>query len=234
MSIHTVLGSISGGKVLDIATGRGGFVSRLAEELVDYEEITGIDNKATCEEGFRQTFDDNPKIHFRLMDAHKLEYGDGSFDTVSVSNSLHHFSDPAAVLQEMLRVLSPGGRIIMAEMYRDGQTETQMTHMLLHHWWAKIDQLLGIVHHPTFTRGELISLVEAAEVVDLELTDFAELDEDPLAGELLAELDEIIDTYLARAKRHPELQREGETLRTRVHTVGYHNATQLVVVGKKP
>ena len=128
-----VLGHLSGGRVLDIATGAGGFVQFLLDGLRDHGEIVGIDANAERGEPFAAAFDGRPDVRFEQMDAHRLAFADGSFDTVCVSNSLHHFADPAPVLAEMLRVLRPGGHLVVNEMYRDGQSETQATHVLLHH-----------------------------------------------------------------------------------------------------
>jgi hypothetical protein len=123
--------------------------------------------------------------------------------------------------------------MIVAEMYRDSQADTQMTHVLLHHWWAEIDQLQGISHRETYSRAELIELVKQCGVANLEVHDQNFLDEDPLDAELLSELDEIIDNYIQKAEGHPDLQTRGEELRGRVHKVGYHGATRLVIIAQK-
>ena len=39
-----ILGHISGGRVLDVATGSGGFIHFLLDGLKDYIEILGVDN----------------------------------------------------------------------------------------------------------------------------------------------------------------------------------------------
>src|ERR1700735_831118 len=46
-----------------------------------------------------------------LGDAQALPFGDGSLDIAVTSYSLHHISDPAKVLNEMARVVKPGGRV---------------------------------------------------------------------------------------------------------------------------
>ncbi len=233
MTLQTILSTISGGRVLDVATGRGGFILELIAGLKDYTDILGVDSNPALAEAFKQAFSDNPKINFQLMDAGRLEYGDGEFDTVCVSNSLHHFADPSAVLLEMRRVLKPGGNLIVSEMVRDGQSETQMTHVLLHHWWAAVDSSQGIVHNQTYSRAELSALVSTLGLSNMTSREFQETDENPHAAELLAELDGIIDTYIQKADGHPNLQSQGEGLRGRVHTVGFHSASTLALIGIK-
>ncbi len=233
MDAHDVFVGISGGRVLDVATGRGGFAVELAEGLKDYAEIIGVDSNPAHERAFLQSAAGRTGFLFKVMDANRLDFADRTFDTVCVSNSLHHFEHSEIVLQEMLRVLHPGGRMIVAEMYRDRQTDTQMTHVLLHHWWAAIDQLQGIIHRETYSRNKLIELVKQCGVSSLEAHDQKTLDEDPLDAELLAELDQIIDSYIQKAEEHPDLQARGEELRRRVHSIGYHSATRLLIIAHK-
>jgi len=174
-----VMSDISGGRVLDVGTGRGGFVEDLIAELKDYVEIIGIDIDASLEEGFVKRFADYPRVRFQHTDALSLPFEDGSFDTVSVAGSLHHLADPQIGLREMMRVLRRGGHLIVAEMYRDGQSETQLTHVMLHHWWAAIDRLRGTVHRETYTRGEVIDLVNDLDLSGLSIGDEASLDGGP-------------------------------------------------------
>ena len=229
-----ILGQISGGRVLDVATGTGGFIHFLLEGLKDYTEILGIDANERAAAAFAEGFKDKPGIRFEAGDALQLNYPDASFDLVCISNSLHHFDQPQVVLRHMERVLRPGGHLIMAEMYRDGQTDTQMTHVHLHHWWAAVDRSAGIVHNETYTRAKLIELVSALELSDLALYDLSGTDENPKAPEILAELTPVFDRYIQRAEGRPDLQARGDELRTRVAEIGFHGATTLVMVGMKP
>jgi SAM-dependent methyltransferase len=167
------------------------------------------------------------------MDAHRLAFADGAFDTVCVSNSLHHFADPAPVLAEMLRVLRPGGLVIVNEMYRDGQSATQETHVLLHHWWAAVGTVRGEVHRETYRRDEIVRIVEGLGLADLRLVDVADADEDPHDPETIAQLESAIDRYVGLAEGHPDLQARGEELRARLRDVGVRGATQLVAVGRR-
>lgn len=227
-----ILGAISAGRVLDVATGSGGFIQFLMEGLQDYAEIIGVDNNDRAAAGFAEAFKENPGIHFQKMDASSLDFPNSSFDLVCISNSLHHL-DPEPVLHEMMRVLRPGGTLLVSEMYRDGQTETQMTHVLLHHWWAAVDTVNGIVHRETYTRQELLDLVVNLGLEEVAIYDLSNLDENPHDPAIPAELDPVFERYIQRAEGHPKLQTRGLELRQRVEKVGFHSATTLLVRGRK-
>lgn len=228
-----VLGAIDGGRVLDVATGTGSFVEFLLDGLRSCEEIVGIDANAERAAAFEQGLAGRRGVRFEAMDAHALAFPDASFDTVCISNSLHHFEDPAPVLAEMLRVVRPGGHVVVNEMYRDGQSASQLTHVLLHHWWAAVGRATGEVHRETYERAAIVEIVAGLGLADLRLHDLEDPAEDPHDPATIAELDAAIDRFMERAAGLPELLARGAELRTRLHEVGATSATQLVVVGRR-
>lgn len=229
-----ILGQFSGGRVLDVATGSGGFVHFLNDGLKDYLEIVGLDASPHAAQAFAQAFKDQPRIRFESGDACQMDFPGESFDLVCISNSLHHFDDPQVVLNEMLRVLKPGGRILISEMVCDDQSEAQLTHVYLHHWWAAVDTVNGIVHHETYRRDQVLGLVSGLELEDLVSFDLSDTTEDPKHPELFAEISQIIDQYIQRASGHPDLQQRGEELRQRASEIGFHSATTLLILAVKP
>jgi len=229
------LGNLSGGHVLDVATGSGGFITFLMENLKDYIEIMGIDHNEHPLE-VAQKSHNLENIHFQRMDAARMDFPDNHFDTVCIANSLHHMIYLPRVLTEMMRVCKPGGHIIINEMYRDGQSETQLTHVLLHHWWAAVDTAEGITHHETFTRQQVVEIIEQLGCHHPKYYDMKDLESHPRDPELIRELDGIIDRYIQRSRvleGGEELHQRGEALRQRAHEVGFHGATSLLVIGKK-
>jgi ubiquinone/menaquinone biosynthesis C-methylase UbiE len=228
-----ILGHLSVERVLDVATGSGGFIHFLLEGLKDYSEIIGVDVKESAASTFEEAFKDKPNIHFQVMDAAYLDFESESFDLVCISNSLHHLDDPQAVLRQMERVLRPGGHLLVSEMYCDGQTETQMTHVHLHHWWGAVDTVNGVTHHETYRREELAELVSGLGLKETALYDLSDPSEDPKNPEISEELNPVFERYIQRAEGHPDLQARGEELRQRVAEIGFHSASTLVIIGRK-
>lgn len=95
-----------GGRILDVGCGRG----LLAQALVDAGfRVCGTDFSRDATRGI------DPRIDLRICAslAHaKLEAG--SFDAVVVWHVLEHLTDPAETLDEIRRLLKPGGRLFLA------------------------------------------------------------------------------------------------------------------------
>lgn len=219
-------------RVLDVATGSGGFVAQLIDALPAHGTIVGVDITDRGE-AFREALAEHQEVGFAQMDAAALDFEDASFDLVTVANSLHHFVDPVPVLGEMRRVLRGGGWLVVAEMVRDSQTAPRMTHVELHHWWGAVDTRRGIVHRETYPRAELVEMVSGLELEQVRLAE-VEDDDDPHDPDTLEEIDEVIDRYVAWAAGNIRLQARGDALRQRLHEVGIQGATTLVAVGRKP
>jgi ubiquinone/menaquinone biosynthesis C-methylase UbiE len=229
------LGSIVGGRVLDVATQEGGFVQILTESLKSYTEIVGIDISEHAIKVAQSTFDQE-NVQFIQMDAEQLSFEDKSFDTVSISASLHHLANISPVLTEMKRVLKLGGRFIIAEMHREGQTEAQLTVVYLHHWVAEVDSALGQVHNSTLARQEFVDYVESLGLCNVELGDFSDTDSDPMDEIRIEQLEGLIDRNIQRAEvvsNYKRLKRRGEELRRRLYEVGAQREPVLIVIGEK-
>jgi ubiquinone/menaquinone biosynthesis C-methylase UbiE len=229
------LNKLSAGSVLDVATGSGGFISFLMENLKEYREITGIDLNERPLEAAKKTHA-LENIHFQRMDAARMDFPDNHFDTVCIANSLHHMENMPRVLSEMKRVCKPGGHFIISEMFRDNQSDTQLTHVYLHHWWAAVDTAEGITHYETFTRQRLMVITGKMGLLNPKYYELSDLESDPKEPELIQELNGIIDRYIQRTQAlegGAELRQRGEELRQRIGEVGFRGATSLLMIAKK-
>ena len=233
--IERILGGIDGGRVLDVATQEGHFVQILTENLKDYTEIVGIDINERAIETARITLDQD-SVRFLVMNAEQLDFENESFDTVNISASLHHLSNIQRVLEEMERVLKPGGRFIIVEMHQDGQTEAELTSVYLHQWVAEVDSALGHLHNRTLACQEFADYVASLGLSKVESYDYSDKDSDPMEKARIEQLDDLIERTIQRAKKtsnYKKLEERGEKLRQRLHNVGARREPILVIVGEK-
>ena len=70
--------------------------------------------------------------------AERLPFADASFDTVVTTLTLCTAKDPAAALDEVRRVLAPGGRLLFIEHVRAGDARLARRQDLLHPLWLRI------------------------------------------------------------------------------------------------
>jgi len=251
VKMRTKLGSISGGKVLDVATGGGDFINILMKTLEDYDSFVGIDISRKDLESARKRFRDQP-VELLEMNAESLEFSDNSFDTVSMAYSLHHLNRVDKVLAEVKRVLKPRGTLIIQEEFSDGnQTEAQKTNLLQHAWDAEIDTLLGKTHKASLIKHEIIELVSNLQLEQVEILGSTYPVEclscekkfkcsDPKNEEIIKDQIKEIDDNLKRLQDIPDpetrlrLQKKGEELKERNKQFGNAHPSTLLAVGKKP
>lgn len=224
------LEQVEKGKILDVATGTGGFLDELNQYLIKPEEMVGIDaNQESIDKG-KERFKERP-YQFFSMDAHEIHYPNEYFDLVAISNSLHHFEQPIKVLEEMTRVLKLGGILLVYEMVRDNQTDSQMSHVLMHDFWGKIDSQIGRLHNPTFTQKQLRNLLEAINGLALKSEELEPTKEEELEAAEQEELKEIMNHYVELAKENQlqdieGIEQQAEEIMAWVEKAGFASASQ--------
>lgn len=82
------------------------------------KKITGIDISEKAIGDARNRFKGNRKATFKVMDAHNMDFKDETFDLVAGKAILHHLEYEKAI-NEIERVLKPGGHAIFIEPLRD-------------------------------------------------------------------------------------------------------------------
>ena len=119
------VGLPAGSVVLDVGTGPGR-VPRLIAAAYPTVEVEGVDlspemiARATSTANRTRT----SNLRFRVGDVAALPFADNSVDLVVSTLSLHHWDDPAAGLNEIVRVLAPGGQAWIYA-FRTALTATQ-------------------------------------------------------------------------------------------------------------
>ncbi|HEX3596163.1 MAG TPA: bifunctional 2-polyprenyl-6-hydroxyphenol methylase/3-demethylubiquinol 3-O-methyltransferase UbiG, partial [Polyangiaceae bacterium] len=91
--------------VLDVGCGAGFLTNHLASHG---HAVTGLD---MADDGLRvaRAHDATGKVDYRSGDALALPFGAGAFDVVCAMDVLEHVEDPARLVAEAGRVLTPGG-----------------------------------------------------------------------------------------------------------------------------
>ena len=104
-----------GMRVLDLAAGTG--TSSAAIAAHGAEVVAADFSEGMLAEG-RKRHAGNDLIEFVYADGTALPFDDNSFDAATISYGLRNVSDPKKALAEMVRVVKPGGRIVIAEFSR--------------------------------------------------------------------------------------------------------------------
>jgi ubiquinone/menaquinone biosynthesis C-methylase UbiE len=131
----------AGWRYLDVGCGVGAAASEIAG--AGNLDVTGIDLDPKQIEAARAG-SARPNLHFRVMDATRLDFPDGEFDIVASSMATHHIPDWERALAEMVRVLRTGGYLIYSDH-------------LFAPWLARIIRLFRVMGFPSVTALESIA-----------------------------------------------------------------------------
>lgn len=114
--------------ILEIAPGPGYLSIELAK-LGSYH-ITGLDISPKFVEIARaKAKEAGVKVDFRHGNASRMPFADGSFDFIVCRAAFKNFSQPVEALNEMHRVLKPGGKALIDDLRGDVSVETINRHV---------------------------------------------------------------------------------------------------------
>lgn len=125
-------------RVLDVAGGPGTLAGAL---LGSVASVTVLDSSPRLLE---HVPDGVERVVGR---AEQLPFATAAFDLVTCVNSLHHIARPARALDEMARVLAPGGRIVLEDMVADPDGRRARR-------WEEIERLRDPEHGRLIAPGE--------------------------------------------------------------------------------
>ena len=107
-------------QVLDLACGTGDFSIAIAKTLTE-GHVTGVDLSKGMLAVMREKVAKaglNEMISIEEGDGENLRFPDNTFDRVTIAFGIRNFEDRPKGLREMLRVLKPGGRLVILELSR--------------------------------------------------------------------------------------------------------------------
>jgi len=107
--------------VLDVGTGPGRMAYTLARHGYSVTTVDISKEAQDVAKIYADRFSVSDRIKFMNMDAQDLKFKDGHFPTVISANLLHDVKNPHKVMQEMIRVTKPCGKIIVSDLNKKGR-----------------------------------------------------------------------------------------------------------------
>jgi ubiquinone/menaquinone biosynthesis C-methylase UbiE len=167
----------AGSSVLEVAPGPGYLAVELAKAFPGAYQISGLD----ISHSFVRIATENARregvaIDFRQGDVAHMPFPADSFDFVVCQAAFKNFPDPVAALDEIHRVLRPGGRVSIVDLRKDApreaiEQEVRDMHMspisaFMTRWIFRLgllraayrrEALEAVVSHSRFGHGEIVN-----------------------------------------------------------------------------
>jgi SAM-dependent methyltransferase len=150
-------------RVADLGCGEGYLTietSRWASRVIAVDRSPDVLKRARTLASRRRV----SNVIWKRGELEKLPIRDASVDVALLSQALHHAADPARAIQEAVRILSPGGRLVILD--------------LREHREAWVRERLGDLW-PGFSDEALRRLLTEAGLVDVKITTGARRTGDP-------------------------------------------------------
>jgi ubiquinone/menaquinone biosynthesis C-methylase UbiE len=135
--------------VADVGAGTGFVAAGLAPRV---RQVYALDGSAAMLKVAQKNLSAFSNVTYQVTDGQSLPLDDGSVDAVFANMVLHHCPDPATAIVEMVRILKPGGRLMLTDLD---------THP--HEWMRRemADEWLG------FDRAQVREWLHAAGLVNV-------------------------------------------------------------------
>ena len=149
MTLETV-DKLPAERILDVACGTGLLLERLTERS-DQPDLVGIDRVPAMLDTARHRL--GQRATLLEGTAERLPFDDAAFQLVVSTNALHYFPDADTALDEIRRVISPSGNLVITDWCRD------------YLWMKLLNRVLPMTRHAhvhTFNTHELEKSLEIA------------------------------------------------------------------------
>jgi demethylmenaquinone methyltransferase / 2-methoxy-6-polyprenyl-1,4-benzoquinol methylase len=130
-----------GDSVLDVCCGTGDLAFELAQRVSPQGHVVGCDfSEPMLDLAREKAADRGAPVRFEWADALQLPYDAARFDAVTVGFGVRNFADRDRGLGEMVRVLKPGGRLVILEFTEPSRPPFSTFYSL---WFDRIVPALG-------------------------------------------------------------------------------------------
>tara|TARA_B100000945_G_scaffold224348_1_gene181318 strand:- start:1078 stop:1797 length:720 start_codon:yes stop_codon:yes gene_type:complete len=132
------------GMFLDVATGTGDFAFEILNQKIA-NKVVGLDFSVEMLnigqiKSEKRNFD--KKFVPVVADAHELPFADNSFESITIGFGVRNFVDLSIALEELLRVLVPGGNLVILEIVKP---EGKIMSRLFPLYFEKITPRIGSI-----------------------------------------------------------------------------------------
>jgi ubiquinone/menaquinone biosynthesis C-methylase UbiE len=117
-----VAAGIKGGQTLELGPGSGYLGLEWLKSTADADALVGLDVSSDMVRMANQNAEEYglaESVKYFLGDGCSMPFGDEQFDCVFSNASLHEWENPREILNEISRVLKPGGRFYISDLRRD-------------------------------------------------------------------------------------------------------------------
>lgn len=116
------------GDMLEVGTGKGYFTVELAREGRKFTSVDISEDEQRLARLNIEYFGLDKQVDFKIEDAEHLSFEDKSFDVIFSINTIHHFSKPFRVIDELIRIVSFEGKIILSDFTEKGLEAIDKVH----------------------------------------------------------------------------------------------------------
>ena len=108
------------GRILEAGSGKGHFTLALAQRGFHFTSFDISETEQAFARLNLQYHGLEQLVSFDIADGEALPYADHSFDFVFSVNLVHHLSNTRKVLEELIRVLAPDGKLVVSDINQRG------------------------------------------------------------------------------------------------------------------
>jgi arsenite methyltransferase len=196
--VHEALGAVPGDRVLDAGCGPGFYVAETLERVGPEGSVVGVDASEPMLALAAKRCEGHDNVGFEQGDVTSLPVADADFDRALSVQVLEYVADIPAALRELLRVLRPGGRVLIWDVDWATVSWHSDDPARMQRFLAAWDEHLA---DPTLPRT-LSAQLRAAGFEDVEMTGHAftsnDITEETYAGALLPMMADFVGTGEAK------------------------------------
>jgi len=108
------------GDILEVGTGKGHFTLILAREGYRFTSIDISEEEQKIARLNLKYFGLEKFVDFRIENAEGLSFENNSFEVIFSVNTVHHFSNPFKIIDELIRIVTSRGKIILSDFSEAG------------------------------------------------------------------------------------------------------------------